>query len=245
MKYSAPTSSEFKEIQKWLSSATGIPENILLILKKIFAVYESLTLSQTRAKITLDTLRRAMGFIPKSERGCQEEQLCMPEITPETQAEIESIQKKQIELVDQQREYTQKLKVLIPPYKNPKQLELILADACEMLFSSSTYDANQWDSKMPINRMEEFDKIHGLRSTIDHTIRYDLKMTMTQINYEVETVEDLATGKKVRASMIGEGPDKFQLTWGAVSNLIKTHVGFAIPINRIVMMIGKPSSQFD
>lgn len=240
VKYSAPTSSEIQDLQKWLDTATGIPENILVILKKILAVYESLTRSKARAKIALDTLRRAMGFIPKSEKGSQEEQLCLPVITTETQAEIESIQKKQIDLEDQQREYARQLKTLIPPYKNPKQLELNLADAHEMLFSSSTYEANQWGSKMPINRMKEFDKTHGLRSTIDHTIRYDLKMTMTQINYEVETVEDLETGKKVRASMVGEGPEKFQLTWGAISNLIKMHVGFAIPINRIVMMIGKP-----
>jgi hypothetical protein len=93
---------------------------------------------------------------------------------------------------------------------------------------------------MPINKTEEFDKVQGLRTTIDHTTRYDLKMTMTQINYEVETVEDLMTGKRVRASMLGEGPAGFQLTWGAIANLIKMHVGFAIPINRIVLMIGKP-----
>lgn len=240
LKYSAPTISEIDELQKWLSAnATLIPENISLILKKTFAVYSSLTKGTVRAKQTLDTLRRAMGILPKSEKGTQEEQLCLPKMTLEVQAEIDSIQKKQEELKKQQHEYSNKLKVLIPPHKNPKQLELNLADSCEMLFSSSTYDAFEVGSKMPINRMEEFDKTQGLRSTADYTKRYDLKMSMIQINYEVETVEDLESGKKVRASMLGEGPEKFQLTWGAISNLIKMHVGFAIPINRIVMMIGK------
>jgi Transposase IS66 family len=242
LKYSAPTSSEFQEIKKWLSTnSNGIPENILLILRKTIAVYESLTLSKARAKNALDTLRKAMGFIPKSEKGSQEEeQLKLPELTPEIQVEIDSIKKKQIEITNQQKDYAAKLKSLIPAHKNPNQLELNLADACEMLFSSTTYDNSKVESKMRINRQEEFDKTHGLRSTIDRTTRYDLKMSMIQIDYEVETVEDLTTGKKVRASMHGEGPEKFQLTWGAISNLIKMHVGFAIPINRMVLMIGKP-----
>ena len=67
-----------------------------------------------------------------------------------------------------------------------------------------------------------------------------LKCIVTEINYQVETVTDLKSGKSVRASMIQDGPEGFQLTWGAVSNLIKTHVGFAIPIHRIVLMIGQP-----
>ena len=66
------------------------------------------------------------------------------------------------------------------------------------------------------------------------------KCVVTEITYKVETVSDPETGKSVRASMVQDGPEAFQLTWGAVSNLIKMHVGFAIPIHRMVLMIGQP-----
>ena len=36
------------------------------------------------------------------------------------------------------------------------------------------------------------------------------------------------------------GPEGFQITWRAIANLVKMHVGFAIPINRMAMLIGQP-----
>ena len=89
--------------------------------------------------------------------------------------------------------------------------------------------------------MQEFDRLNkGMHVTNEHTKRMDIRVTAVEISYEVETVTDLKTGKSVRANTLTEGPSGFQLTWGAVANFIKLHVGFAIPVNRIQMMIGQP-----
>ena len=88
--------------------------------------------------------------------------------------------------------------------------------------------------------MTEFERAKGLHVSHDYPKRMDIKVVATEIRYKVETVTDPLTGKSVRASMLDDGPDGFQVTWGAVANLIKLHVGFAIPINRITLMIGQP-----
>jgi Transposase IS66 family len=56
--------------------------------------------------------------------------------------------------------------------------------------------------------------------------------------FDGSTVTDPQTGLSVRASTENEGPENFSLTWGAISALIKLHVGFAIPIHRISLMLG-------
>jgi hypothetical protein len=109
-----------------------------------------------------------------------------------------------------------------------------------MLFSSPIAGRQASGERREVDRVTEFEKDASFHVAYDYPKRLDFKCTVTEINYQVETVTDLKTGKSVRASMIQDGPEGFQLTWGAVSNLVKMHVGFAIPIHRIVLMIGQP-----
>jgi hypothetical protein len=94
--------------------------------------------------------------------------------------------------------------------------------------------------KEPVERKVEFGREKGLHSTYDYTKRVDLKIVVTETEHQVETVTDPHTGVSGRAPMTNIGPEGFQLTWGAIVNLVKLHVGFAIPINRLAMLIGQP-----
>lgn len=149
--------------------------------------------------------------------------------------------KKRNELARKKNEYDRKLKSLKKSAKFvSSQMELDLAKPNEMIFSFPIAERADQAQKKRVDRMHEFGKTTGLHVTNDKPKRMEIKILATEITYEVETVTDPETGKSVRASMIDEGPEGFQLTWGAFANLIKMHVGFAIPINRMVAMIGQP-----
>ena len=228
-----------------------MPEEISGFFIRMLVVYSNLIEGTARAKQTLARLREAMGFSPKSERGSQKPQAAennesiqltpLPEWSSEERANFAAIQKKRATLNLQRREYDQELKALRGKLKviGP-QLELCLAKPNEMLFSFPIALRENQAKIREVNRMQEFEKTKGLHAASDYPKRMGFKIVATEITYKVETVTDPVTGKSVRASMIDDGPEGFQLTWEAIANLIKLHVGFAIPIHRMVLIIGQP-----
>lgn len=238
---------EFDQFKAWFDENQALfPKEMVDFLKRIMVVYCSLIQGAARARQTLQTLREAMGFLPKSERGRSDEAktpapLPSPEdeLDPDQREAYETIKNKRDELIAKKGEYDRDLKRLRPKEKSP-QLDLPLEQAFEMVFSYPTGDRQGHEQKQVVERMQEFGKERGLHVAYDYPRRVDLQVLVTEIDYRVETVTDPETGKSVRASMRDEGPEKFQLTWRAIGNLIKMHVGFAIPINRIGMMIGQP-----
>jgi hypothetical protein len=260
---SALSKAEFNELNTWVSkSDSQVPQPVNGYLKRMMAVYWGCVQGKTRARQTLEQLRQSMGILPRSERGCQDLAIQggaaaltdvaptqeAPEILPEilmdeaTRAQYELMRKKQADSRHQAREYGRELKKIEKNFKRStsEQLEFDLAKPNEMLFSFPLAERAEEEPDRKVDRMKEFDKTRGLHVTKDHPKRMDLKVIATEITYHVETVTDPETGKSVRASLVDDGPEGFQLTWGAIGNLIKMHVGFAIPIHRMVLMIGQP-----
>ena len=248
----ALSQNELCAVAAWIENEkSALPEDIRSFLIRLLAIYGNLILGALRAKQTLARLREAMGISPKSERGSQKpktaqeiesSQLSMAgEWTEEERARFAVIQKKRAALNLQKGEYDQALKALRGKLRviGP-QLELNLAKPNEMLFSFPLALREKQREIRKVDRMEEFEKTKGLHASCDRPKRMELKVVATEITYEVETVTDPVSGKSVRASMSDDGPEGFQLTWGAIANLVKMHVGFAIPIHRMVLMIGQP-----
>jgi hypothetical protein len=110
----------------------------------------------------------------------------------------------------------------------------------EAVFTTPTGDRQSVDQTRRVDRERDGIVKKGLHSTYDETVRYDLAVTVTKVNYRVETVTDPTTGRAVRASMEDVGPAGFQLTWRAIANVVKLVVGFAIPVNRLELIVGSP-----
>ncbi|MBP7992859.1 MAG: transposase, partial [Candidatus Magasanikbacteria bacterium] len=208
-------------------------------MKKVFSTYAALLSGHARAKGVLHTLRQAMGFIPKSENG---RQLLNTREEPSEEAlkEISELNAKKREVQAQLATYTRRLEVLMPPRVDSNQGTLDFAAPSEMLFSYPTVDREANKLPMKVDRMSHFNNIKGLKATYDKTTRVNLAIKVTETEYTVETLEDPYTGKRVRASMLEVGPEQFQLTWMAIGNLVKMHVGFAIPMNRLELMLSQP-----
>lgn len=244
MSTTAISKQDFLVTKKWFDqSSHGLPSEIAINLERILAVYDSLSMGAIRSKTTLAELRRAMGITPKSEKGSQlnlsQASLDVPNSTANA-GKLEELKSKRSEAWSQKLNYDQEIKKLLKPVNSPDQIEFNLDPPGEMLFSYPISNREDEFKKLRVDRMDEFEKEKGLISNYDNPKRVSLEVKVTKINYSVETVTDPLTGKTVRASTAAEGPENFQITWEAVSNLIKMHVGFAIPINRIALMIGQP-----
>lgn len=124
-----------------------------------------------------------------------------------------------------------------PPAPEP---EPELTPPPEKVFTTSAGGAETEAERRRVNRERDFIVKKGLHSSYDKTVRYNLALTVTKTTYEVETVTDPETGHSVRAAMDDVGPAGSQLTWSAIATVIKLVVGFAIPVNRLSLIIGSP-----
>ncbi len=236
---------EFEKLKEWFDKNKAIfPDEIFTLFKRFFAVYASLVQGAARAKQTLQTLRQAMGFIPKSEKG----KASLPEgMSKENQAELEILESQRdeaeiaiIKLKAQKKSYESKLAAIRPKEKSP-QMDFELGQAHEMVFAYPVSRRDNESKKQKVERMKEFDRESGrFQVSYDSPKRIGLSIVVTETEHNVETVTDMDTGKRVRASMDKVGPANFQFDWSAMGNLMKLHVGFAIPINRLSQMIAQP-----
>jgi hypothetical protein len=95
-----------------------------------------------------------------------------PELDADTQKTVDELRGKKIEAEAQRRGYHEMLKKLVPPPKDPRQLEFNLEPSVEMLFSLPSSDRKDEASKQKVARVEEFGTDGGLRSTYDTTKRF-------------------------------------------------------------------------
>lgn len=242
---------ELIKLISWLKTAENLPSEIKAGFNRLLAVYSNLGQGEARAKRTLTTLRQAMGITPRSERGKSQKgdapvtpapaQVCTEGWDPEKLRHFEEVKKKYKEVSRQKSDYNRMLKGFGKiPEAEPKQLSFELARPNEMLFSFPVALREEVEKEPKVERMEEFGKTKGLHVAHDYPKRVEVKIVVTEIQYKVETVTDPETGKSVRASMADEGPEGCLFTWGAIANLVKLHVGFAIPIHRLSLIIGQP-----
>jgi hypothetical protein len=242
----APSAEELKEARLFLeSSESKIPQTMAVVLLRVLGIYGGFLLSASRAKNTLSRLREAMGLTPSSERGSQlsrqpEEQtaFALDNLSPAQKELLSVLEAKRALAQKEKRDYDKQILALKPKVQQPRQLEFALAS--EMIFCEPASFRQKESHKELVERKVEFDRERGLHSSYDYTKRVDLKIVVTETEHQVETVTDPYTGVSVRAPMADIGPEGFQITWGAIVNLVKLHVGFAIPINRLAMLIGQP-----
>jgi hypothetical protein len=246
----APSRDEIAELQKWLEeNKSSFPESVSITLQRMVFIYVSLSQSAGRAKHTLTRLREALGILPKSERGKSDKlssqafaqgELNLESLSSADRAQYDKIQALKRRSLQESAEYGRELRSMLPPAKNPHQLEFALQNPLEMVFSSPSSERTDNSERRKVDRVEDFENPKGLHASYDETKRVDLQILVTDIKVQVETVTDPRTGKSVRASVEDFGPEGSTMTWRTIANLVKLVVGFAIPINRLSLVIGQP-----
>jgi hypothetical protein len=253
----AVTEAEFDQVKAWLASQpVGLPEPLRLVIERLLLQYLWLLKSAARAKETLRTLRVAMGFIPKSERGAQLI-AAATKVTPASGAASNDddpvaadLRRKRDRAIHQKAYYEGKLRRHAATRKHQASATAVdmikaatsieLSQPVEKMFTGPLSETSIEPRNERMNRERDFIVKKGLHSTYDHVTRVDLEVKITKIDLRVESVTDPTTGQHGRANIDHIGPAGFQLTWKAMSNLLKMVVGFAIPINRVALMLGSP-----
>ena len=245
----APSNEELNRLKKFVNeNGASLPQELSDVLLRLLGVYAGFLQSTAKAKNTLSRLREAMGLTPKSERGGKN--ATVAEIGPQidfANEELTPLQRELLIEIEKKREvarretaqYAARIRKLKGKGRK-SSLQLEFALECEMMFSHPPSDRAENENKEKVERMEEFGREKGLQVTYDSVKRVDLKVLITETTHRIETVTDPITGKSVRASMADVGPENFSVTWNAIANLVKMHVGFAIPINRLAALIGQP-----
>jgi hypothetical protein len=116
-----------------------------------------------------------------------------------------------------------------------------LASPSEVVFSAPVARTAAVDLVRRADRSVVFPGVRGLHSAFDQTKRVDLQLVLTEQTYHVETLTDMKSGASCRASMDDIGPKRSNLTWNTIATVILLVVGFAIPVNRVMNMIGHKS----
>jgi hypothetical protein len=251
--------TEYDQFKEWLESAPGLPENMKNIGLKMCKTYWSLFQKGGNILQLRKTLSVLMGFTPKSEKGpqatpggppvspvsaVQEELKDTAEKLSDAEKKLADLQQKQKDLkvgvkrygleIAGVKRFAARLRLRIAllmqaagmssPASEPKY-----SPPEEAVFSTPVASLDKRPEKKRVDRQPHFGQKKGMHSAYDKTARHEIKVQITTIEYEVETVTDPETGESHRASMDDEGPAGSSLTWVSFATLMKLNAGFPFP----------------
>ena len=210
--------------------------------------------TKQRASNLLALFRKAIGVEPKSERGDRSaadvEKNSKPAKTDtEKLAALKARRKKLLaeirryeDRLGKGRKKRQKkdpaaLSLKARAEESEKRAEPTFLRSAETVFTGNLALASEEARPLKVDRLEEFENPKGLHSVSDDRTRYEYGVTTKTIHLKVETVTDPRTGQSVTASTDEIGPPNSQATWVAIANTIISVIGYAIPINRLALML--------
>lgn len=228
---------------------------ILLVTLRI-----ELSATKARASRLLALFRRELGVEAKSERGSTSAARSDPVVkAAKTDAErIAALKERRAKLLIEIRRYEDRLgkrhkrgqktseasarmrrKTVSESPPDP-----MYKRSAETVFSGNLATPSEDKRRLIVSRVENFDNPRGLHSARDDRTRYEYGVTTKTIHLSVETVTDPRTGKSVTASTDDIGPPNSQATWAAIANTVIAVIGYAIPINRLALMLKESCPYF-
>jgi hypothetical protein len=102
--------------------------------------------------------------------------------------------------------------------------ELTGFDACELVERADT---------LRVDRAAVMPGLRGFHSSYDKSIRYQLRLVAEKIEYRIETIEHIESGKRARADLSAIGPDRCKATWDTIALLVCLAIQMAMPIDRL------------
>jgi hypothetical protein len=231
----AVTQDDIAEIREWMDeNASRIPEEVLVVVSRLLEMTDQLFTDKISQKKSLELLRMYMGILPKSERGKTDK------FAFKDQAEGEAEQKKAAKSCRKQLlEYQKRFQRTASASKSGerrKSTGVALLENKEQIMPKASSIMAQCQEKDAVTRSNHFKEQKNLRSEWETHIRYDVSLMIKRIEVSVETVTDVVTGKRVRAE-VHQGPPGYQVTWQTIAFLVTQAVGFAVPLNRLAIML--------
>lgn len=239
-----PQETSLKEAVLWVKAhKPSIPNSVYDAVMLSVTVRCQLEGARQKTSKLLATLRREFGLTPKSERG----KIGAPPKSKALQTDeerIAALKARRAKLLAEIRRYEDRLgkgrqkrqkKPVVAPL--PEQVDPVFQRTEEAVFSGDLANLLLEQSRLAVNKVQNFENPRGLHSVADTRTRHEFGVTTKTITFEVETVTDPRTGKSVTASTDDIGPPNSQATWTGIANTIIAVIGYAIPINRLALML--------
>lgn len=253
--------SDFQDAVVWVNTnRADIPFSVYNAVMLLATLRAELLRTKARASNLLALFRRELGVAPKSERGTLPLDSGKTSKTPLTDEQrLAALKRRRAKLLAEIRRYEDRLgKRRKKRHKTPLGLVAQLYEkppareppeppydrSGEAVFTGNLAQAIEELRRLSVDRMENFANPRGLHGSRDDRTRYEYGVTTKTIRLSVETVTDPRTGKSVTASTDEIGPPNSQATWPAIANTIIAVVGYAIPINRLALMLEKSCPYF-
>jgi len=250
----------FQEALVWVTAhKEDIPLSVYNAVVVLGKIRNELTLVKARATSLLVLFRRELGVTPKSERGTAPTKDNNTKAPLTDEQRLAALKQRRAKLLAEIRRYEDRLgKGRKKRQKNsvgtspditsatlaPEPGEPTYQRSGEAVFTGNIAQAIDESRRLSVDRMENFENPRGLHGVRDDRRRYEYGVTTKTIHLSVETVTDPRTGKSVTASTDEIGPPNSQATWAAIANTIIAVIGYAIPINRLALMLEKSCPYF-
>ena len=111
--------------------------------------------------------------------------------------------------------------------------DLTSMDACEVIHRKQT---------LRVDRAHLLPGLTGFHSSYDTVVRYNVKLIAERVEYRVETLEHIFSGKRVRADMSAIGPDRLKVTWDSIALIVCLAIQMALPIDRLRKLFASVSA---
>lgn len=207
-----------EELRDWLSQTDVVPPKHSATIAALCRLHEYTCQQELKKKSTVARLRESMGISPKSERGAQEKD------SPYTGNK------------DLKARYQERfLRRRLSRSGDEKKLE--------NLFDEAKINENFENRKQDVRREEHFKSNKGLRSDRHTRTIWDLKLVLTKIVADVETVYDPISDKRVTAE-VDYAPPGANHTYDTIALLVHLHVAYLIPTQRLARMFSSGSKTF-
>jgi hypothetical protein len=250
------TEAELNEALHWVTSqGTAIPDAVFKAISVVAKIHQELARAKTKASTLLSLFRQQLGVEPKSERGAISPAIDLPPKSKLTDEQhLAALKARRAKLLAEIRRYEDRLgkcrrkrqkraaeKTGVP---GSDHIDAAFKRSAEAVFTGNLAESYEEDAKLRVARVNNFENPKGLHSASDDRTRYEYGVTTKTIRLSVETVTDPRTGKSVTASTDEIGPPNSQATWTAIANTIIAVIGYAIPINRLALMLEKACPYF-
>ena len=244
-----PDPKEIENIKKWIrDEAKGLPDTQAAFLLSMLEMVESLLKDKTTQKNAVDTLRKMLGILPKSESGKSDKFDVKDPLKQDGQPPSSEQLKLEVEirklLNKHRRLYGAKPKRHKEGRTARKERKSPRHGGEETLYHRTDRYSGWKDADMGVNRPKHFTNQKGLRSSFETVIRHDFDVNISSTRYRIETVTDPRTNQTVRASMDEVGPEGWQVTWNAMVNIVHLVVVFAMPAHRAAAFLGNDQNAF-
>lgn len=239
-----------------------IPLCVYSAVAMLATLRAELSKTKQRAARLLTLFRLELGIEAKSERGRSHDAGSGPAVkAAKTDADrLAALKARRAKLLAEIRRYEDRLgkgrglrqKTSPAAIAGPPGSQAVRAEPgdpkyerCgETVFTGNLAQSSEEERRLSVDRQQNFENPRGLHSTRDDRTRHEYGVTTKTIRLSVETVTDPRTGKSVTASTDDIGPPNSQATWAAIANTVIAVIGYALPINRLALMLKESCPYF-